>query len=358
MHQFPRKPAFKRARHNLHPGEHPTVLYLHRVDCDHPPGGEADHSQHATSALYLDCPRLFDGDDKASQLRGIEAVFDEEDLLDSASIVVYKVYSCSAYLNSHESLFEEIPLPVLQEQFLRAHQAHFFRLRGEGPPADPSSVRIQLQPSDVLDDMYSIMDDSPILQEWSEEQSLTFPFPFYFHHKEAFRQTVAWLGELTTQQWTAMFLECIDELSGSDHREAGQLFSQGFVDKKHFSKLFRSEDVVVTRKDGIYLAYKVSQVQQSLRNDRVSLQCWSYDFDGGFNMHPTTLTVKGPAKPDPITVHTLEVFPLRLDITDMETKLRDRGKKFWACRERKYVRYTAPQLPFESQTVRRRACLL
>lgn len=346
------EPAIKRVRAEHYSEEYPFVYCLHGVFCEGATGGH-QHTQHAQLALYEDCPRLFEGDDKVSQLRGTRFVSYSFRVPADATIVIYKTYSCTDYLSQQDNLFQQIPLPRLQEQFLRANKARFYCLSITGPEAIPSSVQIKLQPNELLDEMRQVLSHSPILRDWDLGESLSFPFPFYFHHKETFRQAVASLGGAALQQWTAVFLKCINELCAWDHREAHELFSQGGIDEKHFSKLFRIDDVIVAPRDNIHRTYKISRIRPSQEGDTVSLECWSYDFDGTFQKRPAKLSATRPSGQGPVSINTLEAFPLRLDLTDMHKRLAERGEKFWKCRERKYVCYTAPRLPFESQTVRK-----
>ncbi|OAG36420.1 hypothetical protein AYO21_09405 [Fonsecaea monophora] len=350
--EVPREHDFKRPRHSFGSKDDYTVIYIYQVSCQQKRGRQTDHSGHVKNALYLDAPRLFPGDDKASQLRGKKRIQNYNELVASAGIVIYKTYSCDAYLQQVDTIFEQVTLPHLQEPFLRANQAHFFRLPCDGPEALPQSIRLDLQSTDFVNDLSTVLGNSDILSRWQDEESLSFPFPFYFHHAAEVQEVVRLSAGPELQRYTRLLLRCISELGSKDHAEAETLFSSGLVSDAHFSKLFRVGELVVTRKDTTMLAYRLEQVQET--QDGLSLDCWSYDFNGAFKVRQTKLHVRRPLKKEPVSVNSLEIFPLRLDLSSVRDQLLSRGRKFWDCRGRKYIHYTAPHRPFESRTAQHR----
>ena len=344
-----RTPPAKRSRHNIDYRDDDTVVTIHQVYCGRGRGRQADHTSHAPNVLYLDHPRLFYGDDKASQLRGTKRLSDDSELAASAGIVIYQSYACDAYLRHFDTFFEPIELPHLQETFLRANQARFFRFKREGPAALPQSIRLDLQSTQLVSEISAILSHSDILSGWQEERSLSFPFPFFFHHAAEVQAAVDLSGGPGLQKYVALLLHCIADLGRQDHAEAEQLFSRGLVDRAHFSKLFRAGELVVTRKDRVLVAHRLDRIREA--QDGISLECWSYDFNGSFKMRQTTLYVRRPSEKEAISINSLEAFPLRLDLSGIRQDLLSRGCKFWECRARKYIHYTAPRMPFESQTV-------
>lgn len=99
-----------------------------------------NHSHHPRTAYFLDPPRLFADDNKASALRGTIPIFEIEDHLDDnehISTVVYKSYDCETHHQhlTNKDAFERIKLSSSGVRGILALQPYPFTLKEDAAPA-------------------------------------------------------------------------------------------------------------------------------------------------------------------------------------------------------------------------------
>lgn len=349
----------KRPRISSDTQEPPVVQTIHEVLCEGGSGREADHEAHQDldPALYLDVPRLHQGDSKASPLRGQHRIHERSEAVEKASIIVYMKYSCDQYLDLVNDDFKPLVVPGMQKSFARTNRAHFYELEGEGPDATPVSMCIRLNDDDVVDRVNRVLATvgGPPLSGWKSETSLTFPFQFYFHHRQALHEAVEACQWKHLKDWIRALLDCIYRLAGANHAEAHELMSKGLINSDHFPKLFQVGDVVAAYHGDHLAGYRVDQIKRF--SGSVSLRGWTYDYDGTFKKRYTDLEVVGPAS-NALKVSKLPAFPLRVDQTGVRDILLARGRNFWRCRTARYVSYSAPKPPNQSQTVSSTALIM
>lgn len=343
----------KRLRTSLDTPEPLTIYTFHRVICNGSSSRGKHHHGHISPAVYLDAPRLYRGDSKASLLRGQQIIYDETQFLVNVAIVIHRIYSCTQYMDDLDGHFTPLPIAGLQQDFVHANRAHFYQLNADGPNPVASSIQIAIQDRDVVDEIGSVLlEADEHLSEWNAPSSLSFPFDFYFHNKLQFREAADSSQIPHLSIWTHSLLSCIDDLAGSDHATARELFAQSYVNSHHFRKLFRIGDIVVPGSGQNRVGHVVEGIEYT--PEGVSLRVWTYNYEGTFKKRYTNLAVRHPpvtTRMEWIKLSDLDAFPLRLDQTGLRDSLLNRGRNFWSCRDRRYVAYTAPRCAHQSQTV-------
>lgn len=131
----------------------PQTLIVHKVNCDQ----TKHHQDHPSTHNYLNVPRLFEGDSKASPLRGTAPIDVIDKLLeenDDVSIVLYKIYSCNDYHNAIEEDFD--PLPHPKHPDVSSLISYFFRLREHGKEATSIEEEIMLVSDDLKNALHKL----------------------------------------------------------------------------------------------------------------------------------------------------------------------------------------------------------
>lgn len=326
-------------------------VIVHHVVCSH---ATRYHIQHASSAHYFDVPRLLKGSSRNTGLVGRQHLPNLERFLednDNISFAICFTYSCEQYHKKIESMFERQPIPPMDEDLELEVKPYFFRLRADAKPATPDSEAMFL--SNGLQEALQLLDltENGILGRWDASSSLEYPYPQLYHYRKVFIGKLAYKLELVHQLHLMALSRYFNEHLTLEYIEAEKLFEAGRVQRKHWDKMFRPKEVLVTKKDGHPMAYMLWSCPRS-NQDMLQLDCWSWDFDGSFFKMSTTLTVSWPSKSDVIPISQLQVFPLRLDKTGSEEVLRRRGKIFWSCRKQRFVDYDVPPQGMEFQKVK------
>jgi hypothetical protein len=351
----PYEKSFKRHRKHLESTNEDTfgILVVHQVDCsNHLPG----HEKH-NRKLYLDQPRLFAKDTKASALRGRECI--ESTLEDhirensEARLVVLREYNCDEYVDTIDEEFIFLGLPNVDAEAAASLRPYFYVLQDhDAMPARSYVERIQL-----FNGLSSAMDqlskaEPLLLSRW--RQNLHHPYLQIYHTRDRIQSlTLAVLNE-HHQAFVLSLLKYVEETCGANHREADLLFAQGLVTKKHMSKLFGPNEIVITTDGGEPSAYVSESCPLTPDfDDSLVLKCYHWTFDGAFHRENQEISVAWPVKEDrPIPIRDLAVYPLRFDKTEaIKQHLRVRGHMFWSCRKRNFVTSPAESSAFEIRVV-------
>jgi hypothetical protein len=130
----------------------------------------------------------------------------------------------------------------------------------------------------------------------------------------------------------------LDNQYSAEFEEANLQFRGGIVNRKHWAKLFRLDDIVVELDNGEPLGYVVTSAP-TFDEGSLVLQTWSWKFDGKFFKETTELRMYWPSSSNTFYISNLRVHPLRFSKLGMENKLRARGQMFWKCRWPIFVSY-------------------
>lgn len=337
------RPPSRMTRNPADPSTLPDVTEVHTVVCGLS-ARRADHSKHIPSATYYDVPGLFEGDNKVSQLRGGHPVTKIPER--ASNIVVTFSYQCEDFLTQHDGSFKSLTTANVPDSV----RAHLYSLPEDIYATQPTSIKVHLESKEMSQELSTVFQlYSKDFKPWNSARNLTFPFPFYFHHGTTLRSPLEEYHVAETRAFGLALLRCIEQLAKENYNEARALFAAGKVNKQHFEKLFTPEEIVISKVAGEMQAYWVDGIEESA--DEVTLACWSYGFDGVLSKDRSNLHVQAPAEGELVAISDLAVCPLRLAGEKIKRTLLKRGRKCWSCRNKRFVRYSAPRLPFQSQTV-------
>ncbi|KAH6618648.1 hypothetical protein C7974DRAFT_33979 [Boeremia exigua] len=317
-----------------------THIVIHRVDCD----GELDyHDEHDQEEHYYDVPRLRANSNRTTPLRGLHPLSSPEWLLEdhpSIPFVVRNIYDCGGYHEKLMDQFERLWMPLGMSGHVSAQVRPYYSvLMKDAAPAERKQ-QVLVPSKGLTRTMTALKSSHPTsLHEWDTEQNLTYPYLQLWHCKDELQDASNRLADSTQKLHLQALLNYLEVSAAAEWHEAEQLFAQGLVNKKHWAKLYRPNDLIVTMRDDEPLAF-IAKDCRSIDEDHVALKCWSWDFDGEFYLREISPTVEWPSKSDIIKISELAYFPLRFDNTGLEKRLKYRGEIFWSCRKRKYVSYS------------------
>lgn len=333
----------------------PKALVLHKVLCE---GGSENHETHHSGFLYLDEPCLVAGDSRESMIKGEHQLSNIDGYLEDhpdISFIIHRTYICEKYHHQVSDNFQRSSSFKPNTKIPSQTRTNLFTLAEDGPKAQPDSENMSIVSEELKSAFRTMQIRSPDRFGGATDPPNMFAPYLYFYHNLAFmKECVA--GDLPRLQKLNVeaVLNYLGQSYGTEYEEADYLFSQGKVSLKHFSKIFGPNELVVTQQDYGTIALMSSKCPKpSGRN--LALSCWSWRFNGVFQVEQTQIDILWPHCPtEVIRISTLTTYPLRLAKPGLEEKLRRRGSGFWSLRHRQYVTYDAPKrLVFELQTVSR-----
>ena len=326
--------------------------------CDRRRADGEDHQDHPQQADYLDVPRLFENDTRGSALRGTRPLISPQEYWDDhpeICAVVTREYHCGTYHRKLKESFELIDTRIDRHVFDRL-RPWFFRLRADALPAVSAGETIMISQNLSMSLMTLIARNQ--LGEWDQERNLKAPYDYFYHFRHDLRDHSEQELASSEHQEVDVLLDYIDSTQGKQFEKVDAMFESGAVHRDMFSKLFRPNELIVTTQEGHPRAYLVERTyvsdrRSALDRQSITLECWTWDFDGSFRKKTSQLQVAWPSH-NPLTVPItgLSAWPLRLDKSTMRERLEKRGQFFWACRYKNLVSYSAPSATiFELQVV-------
>ncbi|KAH7191169.1 hypothetical protein DER44DRAFT_677921 [Fusarium oxysporum] len=325
----------------------PRYMVVHQVEC---PGSTPAHSRHPAMSSYLDVPRLFVGDNKASPLRG--RMPDEDAQLRAKkdpdiSFIIHRTYNCLEY---HNKVFE-----ALREASVNSvppdRSSQLCLLPNDTDDAVAEREYMEIVSTHLNNAIEAVKEaetkqDSVVessLLGWKREHNMVAPYLHFYHTRKLLRDHVPQLPERQSQHIN-LLLEYLDKEFGPHYQEAEKLFlGDGLVSRKHFHKLFGPREVMVTVEEGDHIAM-VSKYPPLPGSNPIRLECEMWKFNGRFAKYKKTVTIPWPkhaAEVDKVPIKSLGIFPVRFD-QQLEYRLRKRGELFWQLRKPRLVLYTAP----------------
>ncbi|KAF5632038.1 P-loop containing protein [Fusarium sp. NRRL 52700] len=307
----------------------PRYIVIHRVEC---PGSTPAHSHHPATSSYLDVPRLFADDNKASPLRG--RIPDKDSQMrakkdPTISFIIHRTYNCLEYHNTAFEALREASAhsgpPDLGSQLCLPNDADEAVAEGEYMEIVSNELNNAIEAVKEANTPQSPIEKS-LLLGWKREHNMMAPYLHFYHTRNLLRDHVPQLPERQGQHMN-LFLEYLDREFSPDYEDAKNLFlGQGLVSRKHFHKLFGPREVIVTVEEGHHVAM-VSKYPPLPGSNPIRI-----------------VTIPWPkhvAEVDKVPIKSLGIFPLRFD-QQIEHRLRKRGEFFWQLRKPRLVLYTAP----------------
>jgi hypothetical protein len=155
---------------------------------------------------------------------------------------------------------------------------------------------------------------------------------FLFHHRRA-------LETYTLCQPFQDLITYMNTVYGQQFSEADSLFERGLVTQAHVLKLFKPNEIVISRTHGRPAAFVLQEWPELNDEDWVTLNCWSFQADGsGFARKKTMLSVPpiGAAESE---IRKLPAYPLRYAAEDLRESIQKHGWKQWELRTATQVTY-------------------
>ncbi|KAK2746120.1 hypothetical protein FQN55_005749 [Onygenales sp. PD_40] len=327
----------------------PGYLILHRVHCT----GKEFHTVHKPGRVYSDPPRLFNGDSKASSLRGKKEIAKVKDYIGQyplVSFVVYKEYDCNEYHKNHEVSFTPLSIPA-DPKLPKSVEPFFFKLWQHGNTAIPASEVMTIMSDELMNAVSSItgMNQRRLTSLDRPENMDMLQHRLYYYRRLRDKDTV----DLSSTQRQLMdgLLEYVKMSYGPQYDEADEMFSRGMVNQKHIAKLFSPNDIIVSTENGQSVAFAIKEPPQSGQLPLV-LRYWSWKLNVSFYREEKESKLSWPASGPPdeeIPISSLSMYPLRHAPPGLEKQLRSRGEVLWKCRKRHFVAYNPPNTAIEVQ---------
>lgn len=322
-------------------------LIIHNVICHR----TNDHGNHLPSTLFLDRPRLLDGDCKMTALRGENPLLDLNEYLAEHPDLIFtvrKTYRCGEYHEMMEDAFENLLVPRLDPAETVQLRPYFSVLQQDGPYAESAEEHMQILSKDLIHALNKL--NVPMAPSSKYDPPLFHaPYIPFFHLRKARGSLQVSPGDDHWEPLSLLF-DYLESDFGNQYASADELFARGMVSLDHFPKLFRANDVVIAKEDEQPVAFLIKN--HHYMNGSVYLTCYQLKFDGAFKRAQTEIKIEWPARSSremPIT--SLSAYPLRFSDPSVKGRLVNRGRIFWKCRKRRFVSYTAPSRTFEIQVV-------
>jgi hypothetical protein len=332
-----------------------THIAIHHVECSR---AGRYHAHHERSANYFDVPFLPIHSNRMAGLCGQRRLIDLEDYMeghDNLSFVVYRTYDCVAYHEDIKDGFERVAVPQLVNAIPYEAKPYFYVLRENAAHATSRSERLILSESlqkalELLGISREEVSDREEGDEYELPSNLDYPYLELYYERQFLVEHAANIISVADQVHLNVLAEWLENNLGSEFTEAGKLFEQGNVNRKHWTKLFRPGTVVVNLKSNEPTAYTCTSCT-STHHNRLLLKCWSWEFDSKFFKNEVDLTVSWAPDKATVAITNLLTYPLEYALPGLKQELRRRGEVFWACRSRKFVNYDVPLQGMEVQKV-------
>lgn len=327
---------------------------IHCVNCSRT---RKYHETHNPRSYYLHTPALIASDHPNTALHGRTRLQDMDQYLEECvgfSIVILLDYDCEAYHEMIDESFKRLPMPLLPKELNLGMRPYFRVLEDDGPIARATAERLYL--SESLRRALLVLQDqhANTLSEWNFDRDLVYPYSKLYSVKESFVEPSTKTLEPQQQTDLKVLYEYIIERLALNLGEMEELSAARLVSQKHWLMLFRPNDIVVTIRDGQYCAFTVRSCRL-LDQNTLTMDCWSWEYDGNFFRKDTTLTVDWPTRSMQAKMEDLSVYPISQASEGIESGLRRRGEIFWSCRRRRYVNHDTPLQGLGSQLVRSRS---
>ncbi|KAK2810498.1 hypothetical protein FQN50_002987 [Emmonsiellopsis sp. PD_5] len=334
---------------NIDTSRQPGYLILHRVNCT----GKKSHTVHKQGSVYLDVPRLFKGDSKASSLRGKKEIPKVKEYISqypSVSFVVYKEYDCNEYHEDHEASFTPLSMPT-DPKLPKSVEPFFFKLCQHGNAAIPASEVMTIMPEELMDAISSVTGMSQRhLTNLDRPENINMLQHRLYYYRRLRDEDIVGLSSVQRQLMDTL-LAYVKMSYGPQYDEADKMFSRGMVNQKHIAKLFSPNDIIVSTENGQPVAFTIKEPPRSGQLPLV-LRYWSWKLNVSFYREDKESELYWPASRPPdeeIPISSLSMYPLRHAPPGLEKQLRSRGEMLWKCRKRHFVAYNPPSATIEVQ---------
>ncbi|KAF2093914.1 P-loop containing nucleoside triphosphate hydrolase protein [Rhizodiscina lignyota] len=192
---------------------------------------------------------------------------------------------------------------------------------------------------------------NPAFNPIQQDPELDAPYIFFYHHRSQLSESVENAAEESREQLT-LLRDFLESNYGAEYSEAEEEFKKGMVSPQHVKKLFKPNEVVIQEAKGIPVAHVLGA--WPIQNESLSLQCWSWDFDGRkLTRIPAFVKLELKGK-GPRLITELGTYPSRYASEPTLKRLTDRGRKFWSLKEQTFACYSGWDSHHDQQYMKNR----
>ncbi|KAI0126176.1 hypothetical protein BJ170DRAFT_462939 [Xylariales sp. AK1849] len=307
----------------------PRFQVLHRVFC-----GTASHNHDA--AIYEDIPittrqtqGLLAGEEL---LRGKVEITDVEGYLrrhPAIHFVVFKEHRCNQTPTFTSSWIIRRGLESGPDHFNGTREAistRQERMQIVSPLLKKAINTIaEFKPDYIV--FYGPVDDSTEMEA---------PYNFLFHHRRKLRQ-LADDSELYRPSLDVL-LGYLQENFEQEYLEAERLFEKGVVPETHIERLFRPNQVVVTKDQEVQIALSLNEWPVKKFN-HLQFSGWRWYYNGRHLRRQPWFGKMELGFLDDKEIRELAICPIDFVQEDSVKGLKERGKQFWSMRSQRLVSY-------------------
>lgn len=209
-----------------------------------------------------------------------------------------------------------------------------FDRSGIAVSARKETLRIISRPlKDAIAECENNKSDLPTIEN-VEFMVMDSPYPRLYHNRTRLTKLAEDVDE-ETQEHINVLQDFLEHNYGPEYAEADEQFRNGSVSKRHLSKLFKPDEIILRDVKGAITTAVVLNWPKETEKC-TDFKAWEWGFDGRrlYREHTNVsleITAKGT-----IPITQLEYYPLSYASEDMRERLTHRGKRFWTMRN-KYV---------------------
>lgn len=315
----------------------PRIQVLHEIACS-----RGDHDHYGTR--YFDEPKeMMTLDQRLDThtwtLRGEKEVYELDSYLTAnpeISFVVFKEHVCreSASHQSVEFTPNISPIICACQNCVRSEKRHdLFRV-------SPRQERLRIVSphlKKIIRQFQTCRPDGTMIEPVGDYE-MEAPYPFLYHHQGELANSLKENGNEKEREHAQLLIDFLRESYAKEYAEADDLFKRGMVSKKHISKLFKPNQVLISADRGQVLAH-VLNWWPHLKDRQIHLMVWSWEFNG-FKLQRAPKRIAIPFDiDDDIAVTKLSHYPMKYASPELLKELVDRGKRFWTMRTRYFASY-------------------
>lgn len=288
---------------------------LHRVNC-------SNRNHHHPVAYYEDKPTYRDrhsgGEGKLMGDKIVHSLDDYLGLQSKVSFLVVHDHSCTDYFQTDDRTLDDnhrrnlgpskenlrIVAPLLQEALLKVAE-------------------------------YNPMQGAPL--SFLRDQGMGAPYPFLFHHH---KRLVELAREEMYEGVLSPLLDFLDTSYKKEYEEADSLFEGGDLTSRHLTKLFKPNQMVISRNESNVLQAYILHSCVALHRGKVLFHGWSLVYDGNsLKRLPWVQEIDGLLD-ERIRIADFKVHPAEFARPEDIEYLEKRGRRFWNMRNQTYICYT------------------
>ncbi|PYI24095.1 hypothetical protein BO99DRAFT_428360 [Aspergillus violaceofuscus CBS 115571] len=249
---------------------------------------------HKKPTVYLNHPRLFEGDGQMSALRGRLAVPNIDEYLkrkDHVVFVVKKWVDCDEHVDAIQKSFH--PLPMSNDPEIPASVPPYFSiLQNHSPLADIVSETMELISETLRQTVVKVtgMNSDDIAPHGIVRNLDTMRDRLYYISREE-----DYLNMPTPAQLLHLnvLLEYMESQNRAEYEKVDRLISQGLITEKYLPRLYGPEQILMTSVDGHVRGYMLESAP--INRLSVSLELWSWRFNGMFFKQRETRSLSWPS---------------------------------------------------------------